>query len=269
MWQPCIVVCCVFCKSHGNTLQAVLLVGFSEQEIGTFRHMMDEMDATFVPVIPCSVAMLDGTLEAAVTSPPPPHNQVRVLDDDVVHSVTKKILVMRYPLMSSCLAACQSDCVPTVLQLPEGTRRAVIMSGMSTPEVFEVIGAYSDTGAIFGVSPVSGSHPSAHVSSTSASYMVSMTCQTHAQNRCQRHCTAPPSPTTTAVICGSCWQKCTRTKNTRRHRTIWRVHTWLASQLRHEALWCTQMPLQHHVRVRSKYLHAAATFWGPIIHVQY
>lgn len=77
VWQPCIAVCCVLCKSHGNALQAVLLVGFSEQEFGTFRHMMDEMDATFVPVIPCSVAMLDGTLESAVTSPPPPHNQVR------------------------------------------------------------------------------------------------------------------------------------------------------------------------------------------------
>lgn len=32
------------------------------------------------------------------------------------------------------------------LQLPAGTRRAVLMSGMSTAEVMEVIGAYSDTG---------------------------------------------------------------------------------------------------------------------------
>lgn len=32
------------------------------------------------------------------------------------------------------------------MQLPEDTRHAVVMSGMSTAEVMEVIGAYSETG---------------------------------------------------------------------------------------------------------------------------
>lgn len=53
-------------------------MGFSRTEFGAFRRMMDDMEADFVPVIPINTAMLDGTLEAAVTSAPPPYQQVLV-----------------------------------------------------------------------------------------------------------------------------------------------------------------------------------------------
>lgn len=86
---------------------AVLLVGFAKSEVNIFRRVMDDMEATFVPVISVNAAMLDGTLEAAVSSSPPPYEQ-----------------------------------------LPAGTRRAVLMSGMSTAEVMEVIGAYSETDSL-------------------------------------------------------------------------------------------------------------------------
>jgi altronate dehydratase len=86
---------------------AVLLVGFSREQVATFRSMMDDMEADFVPVIPVNTAMLDGTLEAAV-----------------------------------------SAALPTYQQLPEDTRHAVVMSGMSTAEVMEVIGAYSETASL-------------------------------------------------------------------------------------------------------------------------
>lgn len=53
-------------------------MGFAKAEVNIFRRVMDDMEATFVPVIAVNAAMLDGTLEAAVNSSPPPYEQVRL-----------------------------------------------------------------------------------------------------------------------------------------------------------------------------------------------
>lgn len=52
-----------------------------------------------------------------------------------------------------------SLCYGMRLQLPAGTRRAVLMSGMSTAEVMEVIGAYSETGAAYMPRPLHDHYP--------------------------------------------------------------------------------------------------------------
>jgi hypothetical protein len=84
---------------------AVLLVGYSRDEMDAVRALLDDMGATMVPVVPASRAMMGGTIRAAVEArPPPPHEP------------------------------------------PPIGRRAVVLSGLYTEELIDVIGAYKDAG---------------------------------------------------------------------------------------------------------------------------
>ncbi|KAK9838493.1 hypothetical protein WJX81_002737 [Elliptochloris bilobata] len=86
---------------------AVLLIGFLQHEVDSFRSMMLDMDADIVRLICCNRAMLRGSLQDAL----------------------------------------EVDAVPDYEQAAAvGTRRAVILSGMSSAEVLEVIDAYRDAG---------------------------------------------------------------------------------------------------------------------------
>mmetsp|Transcript_20411 Transcript_20411/g.61472 ORF Transcript_20411/g.61472 Transcript_20411/m.61472 type:complete len:239 (+) Transcript_20411:214-930(+) len=84
---------------------AALLIGFTQEQFEIFRTMMIDMEADIVKMIPCRPAMLNGTLKEALEAP-----QGQPFE-----------------------------------QMPKGTRRAVLLSGMSTGEVFEVLGAWRDT----------------------------------------------------------------------------------------------------------------------------
>lgn len=57
-------------------VQAVLLVGFLREEFSQICSMMQSMEADMVKIIPCSRAMLQGSLQEAIESTPPPHEQV-------------------------------------------------------------------------------------------------------------------------------------------------------------------------------------------------
>lgn len=54
---------------------AVLLVGYMQDEVEKFRKMMIEMDADTVKIIPCTVALLDGSLQDALESDFPRYEQ--------------------------------------------------------------------------------------------------------------------------------------------------------------------------------------------------
>lgn len=84
---------------------AALLVGFTAPQFETFRRIMISMDADIVKMIPCTPAMLKGTLREALEAPQGGKFQ----------------------------------------QMSEGTRKAVILSGMNTGEVMEVISFWKDT----------------------------------------------------------------------------------------------------------------------------
>eukprot|EP00877_Chromochloris_zofingiensis_P001393 jgi/Chrzof1/11254/Cz05g29170.t1 len=54
---------------------AVLLVGFMQQEVDAFRQLMNDMDADIVKIVPCTQAMLQGTLQQAMESQYPQYEQ--------------------------------------------------------------------------------------------------------------------------------------------------------------------------------------------------
>ncbi|MEW5301055.1 MAG: hypothetical protein WDW36_003938 [Sanguina aurantia] len=63
---------------------AVLLIGFMEDEVDKFKGLMVSMDADMVKIVPCSPALMAGTLQAAVESQypqwlPPKLGQRRVV----------------------------------------------------------------------------------------------------------------------------------------------------------------------------------------------
>ncbi|PNH05255.1 hypothetical protein TSOC_008495 [Tetrabaena socialis] len=54
---------------------AVLLVGFQAEEVEAFRRVMIEMEADMVKLVPCSPAMMAGTLQQALESEFPKYEQ--------------------------------------------------------------------------------------------------------------------------------------------------------------------------------------------------
>ncbi|KAG1665342.1 hypothetical protein FOA52_011756 [Chlamydomonas sp. UWO 241] len=85
---------------------ACLLVGFLPDDITAFRALMAEMEADMVKVVPCTRAMLNGTLGQALEVEP----------------------------------------LPAYEQPALGTRRAVVLSGMYQPELIDVVTSYRESG---------------------------------------------------------------------------------------------------------------------------
>lgn len=85
----------------------MLLVGFEAEDFDSFQSLMLDMDADMVSLHCCDAPMLAGTLREALESSAPGWR-------------------------------------PAPLGTPLGTRRAVILSGMYTAEVLDVVGAYRD-----------------------------------------------------------------------------------------------------------------------------
>ncbi|GAX77822.1 hypothetical protein CEUSTIGMA_g5265.t1 [Chlamydomonas eustigma] len=85
---------------------AVLLVGFLWTDFDRFLTLMEEMEADQVKVVPCTTAMLSGTLQDALEVEPIPHYQQPAL----------------------------------------GQRRALILSGMYGSEVVEMVASYKEAG---------------------------------------------------------------------------------------------------------------------------
>eukprot|EP00195_Chlamydomonas_chlamydogama_P005824 CAMPEP_0202903320 /NCGR_PEP_ID=MMETSP1392-20130828/23881_1 /ASSEMBLY_ACC=CAM_ASM_000868 /TAXON_ID=225041 /ORGANISM="Chlamydomonas chlamydogama, Strain SAG 11-48b" /LENGTH=256 /DNA_ID=CAMNT_0049590443 /DNA_START=161 /DNA_END=933 /DNA_ORIENTATION=- len=54
---------------------AVLMIGFLEEDVAAFRKLMVEMEADMVKLIPCTKAMLSGTLQQALEAEVPPYQQ--------------------------------------------------------------------------------------------------------------------------------------------------------------------------------------------------
>lgn len=55
---------------------AILAVGYQEDEFARFRDMLIELEAEMIKLIPCSPAMLSGTLGQALSTEPGVHQQV-------------------------------------------------------------------------------------------------------------------------------------------------------------------------------------------------
>ena len=105
----------------GRPAQAVLLIGFLQHEVDSFRSMMLDMDADVVRMICCSRLMLRGSLQAALeVDAVPDYEQARIHSD--------------WPCLLIACMALQSE-RGCAAQPPLGTRRAVILSGMSSAEV--------------------------------------------------------------------------------------------------------------------------------------
>ncbi len=99
--------------------QAALLIGFLESEVDAFRAMMQAMDADIVRLICCNSALLRGPLNEAL--------EVEAVPDYEKVCVASQHCFSRW--------RCVSDKGQVAVQPALGTRRAVILSGMSSAEV--------------------------------------------------------------------------------------------------------------------------------------
>ena len=158
--------------------------------------------------------MLDGTLEAAVSAALPPYQQVHFMYmAPLSYASARQTICAR----DQTTAGGGSRWLSSGMQLPEDTRHAVVMSGMSTAEVMEVIGAYSETGKCRCARTGPEMLPI-----IIACYIGRLLCS---QLRCRSRCLGPRCQITMGATCGHCWRRCTTTRTTRRHRTRLRGYT--------------------------------------------
>jgi hypothetical protein len=133
-------------------------VGFMAEEVSRFKAVMGEMGADMVAVIPAGRSLMASTLQQALEGGPAPYEQVCAAprSGGALQPAPAKAGRARLRRPGRCPgqetqgsqrpAARPPADAPGPVQPPLGQRRAVIMSGMFTSEVLEVISGYKDAG---------------------------------------------------------------------------------------------------------------------------
>jgi len=128
-------------------------VGFMRAEVDQIQVLMRDMGADMVAVVPAGRAMMGATLQQALEGGGVAYEQVGgcawlcslCCAFCAVLSLKQLLIVV-----VMCGSTPQPRPTPPPPQPPLGQRRAVIMSGMYTSEVLEVIGSYKDAGGWVG-----------------------------------------------------------------------------------------------------------------------